>query len=92
MKNKSIYINFFNNIKFSIPRTLKGDDKELKEIKISKNKLYFPTTKNHIGDMNKIHFFKNKNSIIDLYSNSKIDETNTQVQINFESFKYIISK
>ena len=90
MKNKSIYINFFNNIKFSIPRTLKGDDKELKEIKISKNKLYFPTTKNHIDDMNKIHYFKNKNSIIDLYSNSKIDETNTQVQINFESFKYII--
>ena len=90
MKNKLIYINFFNNIKFSIPRTIKGDDNEITEIKILKNKLYIPTYKYHIGDMNKIQHFKNKNSISDLYSNSKIDETNTQNQTNFEPFKYII--
>ena len=90
MKNKIIYINFFNNINFSIPRTIKGDDNEIKEIKILKNKLYIPTYKYHFGDMNKIHHFKNKNSISDLYSNSKIDETNTQNQTNFEPFKYII--
>ena len=90
MKNKNIYINFFNNIKFSKPRTIKGDDNEIKEIKILINKLYIPTIKYHNEDMKKIPLYKNKNSIIDLFSNSKIDETNTQLLTNIESFKYII--
>ena len=94
MNNKIIYNNFFNNIKFSIPKSIKGDTYVMREIKILKNKLYNPkNTQYYLSDMNKIQTSKNKNIIIDFntdYNKTKMDETNTQQQTNFEIFKYII--
>ena len=59
------YNYFFKNISFSIPKSIKGDNQELKEIKIFKNKLYVPKTeKNHHNDINKFQSFIKNGKIL----------------------------
>ena len=96
MNNKIDYSNFFNNIYISIPKSIRGDDYEIKEIKISKNKLYIPKNdKITLSDMNKSNPLKNQKSLKEsiLYSNNdndNADEVNTQRQIDNQTYKYTI--
>ena len=85
------YNHFFNDIAISIPRSLRGDDNGIKEIKISKNKIYIPkNTKNNIYDINKIKEFKKEKSINTNNSEENADEINTQRPITIQPSKYII--
>ena len=88
MKKKINYSNFFTDTYISIPKSIKGDDYGVKEIKIIKNRLYSPKS-----DFNKLKSFKKHNTLIS-NSNSKNDnpdEINTQRPINnSQSFKYTI--
>ena len=94
MRNKIDYNNIFNEIYISIPKSIKGDDYEIKEIKISKNKLYNPQyNKTLVSDINKIKSLKKKQSSIDSNSNSNNeneDDINTQRQITTQTYKYCI--
>ena len=93
MKNKINYSDCFN-IYFSIPKSIKGDDFCIKEIKICKNKLYSPkSNKITLSDMNKLNNLKKQNSLIDSKSNSNNDnaeEINTRCLVLPDTFKYII--
>ena len=94
MRNKIDYNNIFNEIYISMPKSIKGDDYEIKEIKISKNKLYNPQyNKTLVSDINKIKSLKKKQSSIDSNSNSNNeneDDINTQRQITIQTYKYCI--
>ena len=88
MKNKIDYNYFLKNIYFSIPKRIKGDSHEIKEIKIHKNNLYVPKTdKIYLNDMNKIHSFKNIKSL------NKDDTNSSSFIINpalYPAFYYTI--
>ena len=94
MKNKIDYSNFFNNVYISIPKSIRGDDYEVREIKISKNKLYIPKTdKITLSDMNKSNTLKKQKSLKDSISNSNNDnvyEINTQRPLDTQAYKYTI--
>ena len=91
MKNKINYGDCFN-IYFSIPKSIKGDDCGIKEIKICRNRLFSPKSdKITLSDMNKLNTFKNQKSLIDSKSNSNIgnaDEINTHRLASSNTYKY----
>ena len=97
MKDKNKYNNFFTNINITKPKTLKGDNDEIKEIKISVNKLYIPRNNRlFLSDMNKAKSFKKQNSL-PLGNNSKnnkvllyTDEINTDNPESTQNYKYCI--
>ena len=97
MKNKNNYFNFFNDISIIEPKSLRGDDNEIKEIKISKNKLYIPKyTKDNNNDIN-INININKNQVKketflnDSGSNKENeDDINTQRPIMIQPSKFVI--
>ena len=82
MKNKINYGDCFN-IYFSIPKSIKGDDCGIKEIKICRNRLFSPKSdKITLSDMNKSNTLKKQKSLKDSISNSNNDnvyEINTQL-------------
>lgn len=93
MKSKINYSDCFN-IYFSIPKSIKGDDCGMKEIKIYRNRLYSPKSdKITLSDMNKLNTFKKQKSLIGSKSNSNIDnadEINTHRLASFNTYKYTI--
>jgi hypothetical protein len=60
MNNKINYNNFFTNACITIPKSIKGDDYEIKEIKIAKNKLYCPKMAKTMTNINLKNSFKKK--------------------------------
>ena len=94
MNNKIDYSNFFSNVYISIPKSIRGDDYEVREIKISKNKLYVPKTdKITLSDMNKSNPLKKQKSLKDSILNSNndnADEINTQRPMDIQTYKYTI--
>ena len=86
MKTKLNYSDCFN-IYFSIPKSIKGDDLGIREIKICKNKLYTPKTDKN----NKLNTIKNQNSFKDSKSNSNNDKDEKSESIKpQDTFKYTI--
>jgi hypothetical protein len=93
MKSKINYSDCFN-IYFSIPKSIKGDDCGVKEIKIYKNRLYSPKSeKITLSDMNKFSTFKKQKSLVETKSISNkdnADEINTQRIVSINTYKYTI--
>ena len=90
MNNKINYNNFFTNACITIPKSIKGDDYEIKEIKIAKNKLYCPKMAKTMTNINLKNSFKKKASINSNSINDNPDEIKTQLQETTQSFKYCI--
>jgi hypothetical protein len=91
MKNKINYNILFNDMCINVPKSIKGDDYEIKEIKIAKNKLYCPKIAKTMTNINIRNSFKKKNSLIDSNSNNdNADEINTQRPKTNQTFKYCI--
>lgn len=90
MNNKINYNNFFTNACITIPKSIKGDDYEIKEIKIAKNKLYCPKMAKTMTNINLKNSFKKKASINSNSINDNPDEIKTQRQETTQSFKYCI--
>ena len=90
MKRKINYSLIFNNIKISIPKSIKGDIFEIKDIKIRKNKLFVPKSSNtSLIIKNKLNSSSIQKSFIKSNSNDNADEINTQ-RPN-QKFKYCIN-
>ena len=94
MRNKINYNNIFNNIEISIPKSIKGDINEVKDIKIGR--IYVPKSiKNKHNNGNEINKkFENNDKKLLIKANTIEDiqdEIATQKPENKEEFKYCIT-
>ena len=90
MRKKINYDNIFTNMCITIPKSIKGDNNIIQEIRISKNKLYSPKmSKSILSNNNKIIQIK-KSSIDSNSNNDNADQINTQRQESNQKFKYSI--
>jgi len=94
MKKNINYNKIFNNIEISIPKSIKGDINEVKDIKIGR--IYVPKTlrirHNNGNDITKKLESKEKQPLIKKKSIDNVtDEINTQRPEIKEEFKYCIS-
>jgi hypothetical protein len=94
MRNKINYNNIFNNIEISIPKSIKGDINEVKDIKIGR--IYVPKSirikHNNGNEINKKFEINDKKPLIKANTIEDIqDEIATQKPENNQEFKYCIT-
>ena len=95
MKTRKTYSDLFNNEDISAPKCIKGDDYGIKEIKISKNRIYIPKSIKAIPiNGNKSNKFSKQNSLIsdsNASDNNKSKEKSILPKPSTISFKYTIN-